>query len=148
MVSLYSHRVFDVRIAVVCGVMAASTFEGPKLSVFGSMSTNTGLIAFHRNKLNYVASVSMPMHRNEAKKDTSLRDRGERRGPARGGLEKHREADAARNLRPSRSRDDPTALPNLAGRNTFHGDDPLKPFPVVHKAIFAMEPGALQFAID
>ena len=35
------------RIAVVCGVMAASIFAGSMLSVTGSTSTNTGLMPFH-----------------------------------------------------------------------------------------------------
>ena len=36
--------------AVVAGVMAASILFGSMLNVFGSMSTNTGLMLFHHNE--------------------------------------------------------------------------------------------------
>ena len=36
--------------AAVCGVIAASILAGSMLSVIGSISTNTGLIAFHNRE--------------------------------------------------------------------------------------------------
>jgi hypothetical protein len=96
--TLYIASSFNDRIAVVCGVMAASIFWGGDVKCI-RLDVGEGLRdSISPNGLNYVVSASMPMPRNEAKKHASLWDRDTHQETAMRGwrFAKYRGADAAR----------------------------------------------------